>query len=190
MEGILEAKSARWAKRISLAEALSPGSSLVTLTLRLPAALRVSELWRDRGRVLFDALAARAENAGLAPLSREFRQSADGPEGYLVVPARARRAKELALDFEEGEDWGALVDADIMGSGGSVYGREELGLEPRSCLVCGAQGSLCAVEKRHSTEEISARAEALWKRFCHKNAAEAGSDHRGSAGMQGGAEPR
>ncbi len=165
MQGILEAKSARWTKRIALAEALPPGNSLITLTIRLPASIRVSPLWTGRGRELFETIIGAAAKAELNPQNIELRQSADGPEAYFAVPLKARRAKEFCLDFEEGRPWGALVDADVMGSGGLVFGREELGLEPRACLVCGGQGSLCAVEKRHSTEEIAKRAEELWKSF-------------------------
>ncbi|HRZ89791.1 MAG TPA: hypothetical protein P5117_09960, partial [Spirochaetia bacterium] len=56
----LDAREERWARRLSLAGSLPAGGSLLTLTLRLPAALRLGGDFDGAARALFEALEAEA----------------------------------------------------------------------------------------------------------------------------------
>ncbi|HRZ64535.1 MAG TPA: triphosphoribosyl-dephospho-CoA synthase [Spirochaetia bacterium] len=158
---LLEAREARWARRLELARGLGAGGSLLSLTLRLPAPLRVGREGAGLGQGLYAALRRASIDAGLGPGRGEFRLSADGPEGYLELDVGLAEAKELALGFEEGHPWGELADLDAMGPGGSVLGRAELGRRPRSCLVCGAEAAACVAGRSHGLEEIRRAAEVL-----------------------------
>lgn len=158
---VLEARQRRWERRLALSSPLGPLEALLSITLRLPSPLRGSGAYDAAAKRLLEDLAAAAVEAGLSCSREEFRAGADGPEGFIVLSAEPRRAKEFALSFEGSHPWGELTDVDVMGSGGKVVGREGLGLGPRPCLICGDQAALCVVERRHSLEELRARAEAI-----------------------------
>jgi holo-ACP synthase/triphosphoribosyl-dephospho-CoA synthase len=160
----LDAREERWARRLSLARALPSGGSLLTLTLRLPAALRLGGAFDGAARELFRALEAEARQAGISILFSEFRAAADGPEGWLSLGIGAREAKDLALGVEKEHPWGALADIDVMDREGRAVGRADLGLPPRTCLVCGAPGAVCAAGAVHDPSELRAAAEAVLDR--------------------------
>lgn len=154
----LDAREERWARRLSLAGSLPAGGSLLTLTLRLPAALRLGGDFDGAARALFEALEAEARTSGSPVLSSEFKISADGPEGWLALGTGARAAKTLALSVEEGHPWGALADIDATDARGQPLGREDLGLPPRICLVCGGPAAVCAAGAAHGLPELRAAA--------------------------------
>jgi len=56
---------------------------------------------------------------------------------------------------------GRLADADILAADGSVLSRADMGLPPRTCLVCSEPAVLCRRLGRHAPGEVSARACAL-----------------------------
>ena len=109
---LLEAREERWRKRLRKAAALPPGSSLVTLTLRMPAPLRLREEWAQRARQIHRALLDSFEERGFPPGQEEFRLGADGPEGYLVVSAGAEEVKKAAIAFEAHHPLGPLADVE------------------------------------------------------------------------------
>lgn len=160
---LLEAREERWRKRLRKAAALPPGSSLVTLTLRMPAPLRLREEWGQRARQIHRALLDSFEERGFPPGQEEFRLGADGPEGYLVVSAGAAEVKKAAIAFEQHHPLGPLADGDVMDPSGQTVGREDLSLPPRTCLLCGHRGAECTRERIHPPEEIEKRVEFLWK---------------------------
>ena len=96
----LDAREERWARRLALARTLPERGSLLTLTLRLPAALRLGGDFDGPARTLFEALEAEARKRGMPVHSAEFRVSADGPEGSLVLEADIRDATALAMGVE------------------------------------------------------------------------------------------
>lgn len=161
---VLEAREARWSKRLAMAASMGADHVLFTLTLRIPATLRASGAYDERARCLLEDLAAQIELAGMNRSTTEFRVGDDGPEGYLSARGEARAAKELAVDFEERHRWGELVDVDVMSPGGFAIGRSDLGLPPRRCLVCGNDAALCVVARRHSPAELRAAIDAICAR--------------------------
>jgi holo-ACP synthase CitX len=172
-DAILEAREARWAKRLALASAMGPDGVLLTSTLRMPSSLRASGAYDGRARRIFDDLAERARAAGFTLVDSDFRVRADGPEGYLSLAGDARAAKELAIVFEESHPWGELVDVDAMDSKGRTLCRSDLGLPPRRCLVCGGEATLCVVERRHGMEELRAKVEEILARPAKREPADA-----------------
>lgn len=160
----LDAREERWARRLALAGALPAGGSLLTLTLRLPAGLRLDGAFDGAARALFEAVEAEARNSGTAVRLSEFRNSRDGPEGWLSLGTGVREAKALALRVEEGHPWGALADIDVMDRRGGTVGRADLGLPPRTCLVCGEPAAVCAAGAVHGIPELRTAAAAILAR--------------------------
>lgn len=161
LESILEARESRWAKRLADSRGLGPAGALLTFTLRLPAALRAGGKFDRLVRAAMRALRDAAGTAGAAILREEYRDSADGPEGYIALAAPARDAKELALGIEDGRPWGALVDIDVMGPDGLGESRADIGLPPRPCLVCGGEAMVCSAGCRHRPDEVAEAAAAI-----------------------------
>lgn len=150
----LDAREKRWLRRQELARALPRSCSLISFTLRMPAALRLCGDYDQRGSRWFDSLRAFLAERGLSVLSYEFRTSADGPEGFCVVSGGSKDVKLAAITFEESFPWCALTDVDVTDRTGTVVSRETLNCRPRRCLVCNGAAIICASSQKHSPEEI------------------------------------
>lgn len=159
---VLDAREARWRRRLELARSIEGEGALISLTLRMPVRFRTSGEYEGKARIMFETLAASLAAAGGEPALGEFRIGADGPEGFLVTPLPPRRAKELALGFEDGEAWGALVDVDVMDASGRALSRRDLGLPPRRCLLCGGDAASCVLARSHGEDELKARIDELF----------------------------
>jgi holo-ACP synthase len=76
-----------------------------------------------------------------------------GPEGYIAVDSDAERVKRLCIQLEERSMRGRLYDIDVHSPKGAIS-REDIGLNPRKCLLCGQNAKLCSRSRRHSVEEL------------------------------------
>ncbi len=166
MDSILAAKEDRWARKLALAKSLAAAgagqpAALAVLTLRMPAPLRTSVRYSATALSLHAAFARLLGEKGIRPLHEEFRISGDGPESYFAAALDPIEFKRLAVGWEEAHPWGALADLDLMDSRGAPIGRADLGLPPRSCLVCGEDAAVCVIGRRHELATIEARVEEI-----------------------------
>lgn len=93
----------------------------------------------------------------------EIRLLSTGPEGYLCVKAphleeaseeaEALLIKKTAVDVEEQDALGRLLDIDVLTRNGGVS-RSRLGLEPRKCLLCQEDAKVCARSRRHDMKDL------------------------------------
>lgn len=158
---LLDAREERWRRRLQKAARLPSGFSLVTLTLRMPAPLRLREPWDGSAREILADLLDFLRASGVETEREEFFFGEDGPEGFFRARGKARRVKEGTIAFEETHPLGPLADVDVMDSGGLVTGRRELNFPPRKCLLCGRPAAECVVERTHSFEELKKRIEEI-----------------------------
>lgn len=79
--------------------------------------------------------------------------------GYLPD---AKRAKKIAVNIEEIVPQGRISDIDISVPG-KTLSRSEMGLPPRSCLICGSPAKECARKRSHSYAELRYEFEKLIK---------------------------
>ncbi len=115
---------------------------------------------------------------GLSPRVRETVDAVRGWPGFQVIHAGPdalgpfyvarcalppQQAKEWAVALEAEATQARLLDLDIYTSQGIQIGRAELGLPPRSCLLCEAPAQECIRLHRHPQTELRARAEELLK---------------------------
>ncbi len=169
MESPLDAREARWRRRLDLAAALPPDCSLLSFTLRMPAPLRLGGGYDRAAGEWFDELRGFLARGGLPVLSYEFRVSADGPEGFCAVRGEGNDVKRRAVAFEETHPCGSLVDVDVTFPDGSAPGRRELELPPRRCVVCGGEAVPCVRGRAHAAEELRDAVERLagrWRARC------------------------
>lgn len=152
LETILAAREERWRRKCALLK-ITEGC-VVSLTLRIPAAERVSTL----GKRLFEALSQGAEaylrRMGAEPVLRESGFGADGPYCLWTSERPGESVKRICIAFEEEETLSVFSDLDVMIEGEREIPRDALGAGGRSCFVCGSPDArTCILEKRHTPEE-------------------------------------
>lgn len=105
--------------------------------------------------------AVEAVRGAFSPVFEEFRDLETGYEAYFIVDKDPLSAKQLAVDVEETHPMGRLFDLDVIVDGPRPLGREELGLPSRTCIICGRPVRECMRTRKHSTEELLSRIEAI-----------------------------
>lgn len=132
-------------------------STLVCFTLNIAGPVKVFPI----GEEVFERTSARIrhalEEAEIPVLDSCEEKLSWGWETYFAAGAPAERVKECLLPMEEKSPAGRLFDIDVLRPDGSKVSREEFGLPPRSCIVCGKPSIACARSRAHSVEEIQAK---------------------------------
>ena len=141
MESVLSAREKRWQLRAGLAEK----KTVVSVTLRLPHALRLC--YPD---ILEKALRP-LQDIGL--VLHASLKDADGLAYIFESEESAERVKRNTVSLEDKLPIGRFLDIDVSDSDGAKS-RQELGFPARPCLVCGNPAWECIKSERHSTDEI------------------------------------
>ncbi len=163
LEQLLESRDRRADRQRSLLS-LYPGKSLLCLTVMLPGPVKRSAM-----SLKIASAAVEAVHGAFSPIFEELRDLETGYEGYFVVDLDSLEAKKHAVELEETHPLGRLFDLDVILSlkkpvfadGVRPLGREELGLEPRTCIICDRPVRECMRTRKHSTEELLSRIEAI-----------------------------
>jgi holo-ACP synthase len=144
-----------------------PGSTLISITLNIPGPVkdrpeyrRTLETGLHRLKVMLNSEAIPYE---------EFRPLITGPEGYLVVNEDPMEIKKAAVAAEEADALGRLFDMDVLVINDAAVpderghysltdirsiSRDQLGAEPRKCLLCGEKAKACARSRAHSMDDL------------------------------------
>ncbi len=174
MESILEAREARWARKLALVGAMAGNrdgrgftreAALAAMTLRMPAGLRLSGQCATTALALHADFSAMLRDRGIEIAREECRIGGDGPESYFIASLPAEGLKRLSVDFERTHPLGALADIDVMDHEGRPLGRAELGMGPRECLVCGGEAAVCCAGRNHSGEAVAERIDGIVEAF-------------------------
>lgn len=156
---VLEAREARWQRRLALAQ--GTGRTLVTVTLCLPVACRTDPEFLRLAERLFSRLEGFLAAQGISCRREEPLNGADGPALFLTTEAPAPAVKRLCVEAEETLPGGRMLDIDLMDGKGEPVDRGSLGLPPRRCFVCEKPAAVCVARKVHAREEILRRVEEL-----------------------------
>ena len=84
-----------------------------------------------------------------------------GCEAIYVLSCDPITAKKAAVAIEDGVKVGRLFDMDVLKTDGSKVDRQELGLEPRKCLICGGRAADCGRSRTHTVEQLQAKTTEL-----------------------------
>ena len=180
LEELLSSRDARVAHQAELLGE-HPGKSLLCLTVMLPGPVKRSSV-----SLKIATAAVEAVRGAFSPVFEELRDLETGYEGFFIVDMDPFVAKKRAVDLEETHPLGRLFDLDVILSGkmpvfpdrefdsgvssGNLHvfpdevrplGREELGLAPRRCIICGRPVRECMRERKHTTEELLAKYEQV-----------------------------
>lgn len=154
LEELLASRDAREAHQTELLGEY-PGKSLLCLTVILPGPVKRSDM-----SLKIASSAVEAVREEFSSVFEELRDLETGYEGYFLIDLPPVDAKRLAVSLEEEHPLGRLFDLDVITSSGPL-GREELGLPSRTCIICGRPVRECMRTRKHSTEELLSRIEAI-----------------------------
>ena len=129
------------------------GYPLVACTMNIP------------GPMKNNLVIQRCFDIGVGNLSCIFKQQLDlilehrletGPECYFIVisPIDLRELKRELVRFEETFPIGRWFDLDVKDPEGKSVSRRDVGMEERSCFLCGRPAKECGRSRRHSVDEL------------------------------------
>lgn len=83
-----------------------------------------------------------------------------GIEALISLDADAAELKRICVEIEEEHQAGRLFDIDVIAKNGAKLGRSE----PRKCLICSENASVCARSRAHSVQELEMRTREMLER--------------------------
>ena len=162
-------------------ELLTPGGEicLVEFSLNIAGTVKTFPFaraaFREEVRELSDRLSR------FSVLKTEVYEKNTGDCAFFLLKSQAIQVKKFLVSVEESHPLGRLFNLDVCGPDGISVKRHDLGLLPRTCLVCGEDAHVCAQKKSHSIELIQWQTAKLFHEFFRDRAA----DQAASAAVRG-----
>lgn len=151
LEMMLEARDRRREKQASHF-ATSPGITLVVATVVAPGMFKLTE--RTRIVAVAERLALYDMFKGYI-LKEETLDIPSGHETWITLDLPPLEAKRIGIGIEDSHPLGRLFDIDVIKPDLSSISREELGIAPRTCIICDRPARFCMRNGSHSKQEIS-----------------------------------
>ena len=176
-----ELRAARDWRVLKKWELLTPGGEicLVEFSLNIAGAVKTFPFaraaFREEVRELSDRLSR------FSVLKTEVYEKNTGNCAFFLLKSQAIQVKKFLVSIEESHPLGRLFNLDVCGPDGISVKRHDLGLLPRTCLVCGEDAHVCAEKKSHSMELIQWQTAKLFLEFFRDRAA----DQAASAAVRG-----
>ncbi len=152
LDEVLERREARVVRRQRWLARF--GRPLVSLTLVNPGPVKntsIAHFVFGEGVAAIDWNLAAAGYTVLAKTNGHF---VTGPEGMCVVDADAIALKRALIGLEDGHPLGRLWDADVIHASGASVSRRQLGMAPRTCLVCDQPAHACSRAGTHALADL------------------------------------
>lgn len=146
---VLAAREARVCKQAQLLDQY--GMVLICFTMNIAGPQKNSPLITEGFRLGKKLLGDR-----FVPEYEEENIAATGCEYYCIVDGDSKAVKQLTAQIEDESPIGRLFDMDVIVPGGSKISREQLGLPPRKCLLCGSDARMCGRSRAHGLEALQA----------------------------------
>ena len=164
LEQLLDSRDRRAARQKDLLGKF-PGKSLLCLTVQLPGAVKRNALSLAIARA-----GVAAVRLAFSPDYEELLDLETGYEGFFVLPLSAHASKRQAVTLEDSHPLGRLFDLDVCGLSGPAgqllpLSREDLGLPPRRCLLCGEPARYCMRAHTHTQEDLIAQIERMVQEY-------------------------
>lgn len=177
----VELRAARDRRVLKKWELLTPGGEicLVEFSLNIAGAVKTFPFaraaFREEVRELSDRLSR------FSVLKTKVYEKNTGDCAFFLLKSQAIQVKKFLVSVEESHPLGRLFNLDVCGPDGISVKRHDLGLLPRTCLVCGEDAHVCAEKKSHSMELIQWQTAKLFLEFFRDRAA----DQAASAAVRG-----
>lgn len=128
--------------------------TLITLTLNVPGVVKTNETFRWVFDRAWDRVHKILIDKGTRCVHQSVRRRLSGDEGYLLIDAPAERVKAWMVGIEETDALGRLYDLDVSSQKMGTLHREDLGMDPRACLICGGNAATCRRSGCHDGAEV------------------------------------
>lgn len=129
-------------------------SSLISYKLNIPGPIKYSSLIKD----IFDDGLLTAKNklteASVEIIDEKVLYKNSGPEYFAAFKGTTSLIKEITTVIEETHPLGRLFDFDILDLEGNQLSRQQIGREPRKCLMCEKNAFECGRSRNHSVDEL------------------------------------
>ncbi|CNE54262.1 citrate lyase holo-[acyl-carrier protein] synthase [Yersinia mollaretii] len=135
--------------------------SLISLTLVAPGAVKDNPLTRRLFALAWQAITTLIQQQRWPVLQQEVFPLPTGCEGLIAVDLPAEQVKDAALLLELKHPQGRLWDIDVLDASGQILSRRDLGLPPRSCLLCHRPANVCGRAQTHSIDELLSQMELM-----------------------------
>ena len=146
----MELRAVRDQRVLKKWELLTPGGEicLVEFSLNIAGTVKTFPFaraaFREEVRELSDRLSR------FSVLKTEVYEKNTGDCAFFLLKSQAIQVKKFLVSVEESHPLGRLFNLDVCGPDGISVKRHDLGLLPRTCLVCGEDAHVCAQKKSHS----------------------------------------
>ena len=150
LEELLESREKRWERQKSLI-ASHPNLTLLCLTIIIPGPVK---------RNAETLIAAKAAKSAITEALGDTLQLCEeydlqtGFEAYFLTTMSQLEAKKTACKIEDVHKLGRLFDIDVLTDEVQPISREQIGLSPRRCMLCGQEARFCMRNHTHTTEEL------------------------------------
>ena len=102
---------------------------------------------------------------GFQTLESRWLHAVAGPAAVLAVAEDAAAIKRLAVQVEQEQPFGRLLDIDVFDAAGRQLSRGSAGLVGRRCVVCDEPAILCIRGRRHEAQQIAAAVAMMLEDF-------------------------
>lgn len=176
-----ELRAARDRRVLKKWEFLASGGELclVEFSLNIAGTIKVFPFARAAFREEVRELSDRLSRFSI--LKTDVFEEITGDCAFFLLRSPAVPVKKFLVSIEESHPLGRLFNLDVCGPDGISIKRHDLGLLPRTCLVCGEDARVCAAKRSHSMELIQWQTAKLFHEFFRDRAA----DQAASAAVRG-----
>lgn len=138
---------------------------VICYKLNIPGAVKYNFLIKkifDEGLQVFKD---KLDRISLVILEEKSIYKNSGPEYFGAFNIPAYLMKKITTNIEDTHALGRLYDFDVLSGKGEQISRQELGKEPRKCLLCESNAFECGRARRHQVGELIAKIESMAKEY-------------------------
>jgi holo-ACP synthase CitX len=159
---LIEILNARDGRQEALVRVLGTGHAvLLFLSHNIPG----QEKMPPGAKAFFSWMSARVETRFPTAANLASASDALGPYCILGLDDDPASVKRHCIALETEHPSSRLIDLDVYTPAGTQIDRTSLGLPARPCLLCNRRAVDCIRNKRHSLDEIVAKAHELLRPF-------------------------
>lgn len=146
-------------------------NTVISYKLNIPGPIKYNSLVKqifDEGLTIFKS---KLDQCLFKNLKEKTMYENSGPEYFGVFDAEPEKIKRLTTLIEETHPLGRLFDFDVLAPSGLQLSREEIGMKPRKCLLCGKNAFECGRSRSHEVEYLIAKIQRMALDYfnAHKN---------------------
>lgn len=164
LEDLLAARERRVALR-GAAFAAFPGRVAVSIAPVMPGPVKTAPLARLLQAAALAEVARLLDAHAWAWTLVRAETGTAGPEALVLAAADSADLKRAAVGLEAAHPLGRLWDLDVATAVGAVA-RRDLGLPPRTCLLCDQPAHACARSRAHPVADLLAAMHARALAWC------------------------